>query len=200
MASIKTDALSKLESVEEPADIDLIPVGTGGGNVLKKLTVANMITWLKEKIGIADSLTASRVLVSDVSGKITASSVAAENIMNKANVKTMSATVASVNVASGNWSSNAETALTLPAGIYIIQGRVTFPSNTTGKRQIAIQNYTSGVILAANTVGAVSGGMDMNIMTILQTNAQIAVRLAYYHNAGSALTLTNGMIRALRIC
>nr|DAZ85208.1 MAG TPA: hypothetical protein [Caudoviricetes sp.] len=52
MESLKTDALNNLASVEELADTDLIPVGTFSGNTLKKLTVANMITWLKEKLGI----------------------------------------------------------------------------------------------------------------------------------------------------
>ena len=59
MESLKTDVLSNLASAEELADTDLIPVGTGSGNALKKLTVANMITWLKEKLGLNGYITTS---------------------------------------------------------------------------------------------------------------------------------------------
>ena len=50
--SFTTEALSTLASVATPADTDLLPVGTGGGNVLKKLTWSNLVTTLKSALGI----------------------------------------------------------------------------------------------------------------------------------------------------
>ena len=42
MASLKTDALSALPAVTSLQDMDLIPVGTGAGATLKKMTAANL--------------------------------------------------------------------------------------------------------------------------------------------------------------
>lgn len=52
MASLKTDALSTLAAVTSPSDTDLLPVGTGGGNTLKKLTWANLVASIKTALGI----------------------------------------------------------------------------------------------------------------------------------------------------
>lgn len=42
MASLKTDVLSALLAATSLQDTDLIPVGTGSGATLKKMTVANL--------------------------------------------------------------------------------------------------------------------------------------------------------------
>lgn len=50
--SLITEAISALQAVTSPADTDLIPVGTGGGKALKKLTWANLITAIRKALGI----------------------------------------------------------------------------------------------------------------------------------------------------
>lgn len=50
--SLITKAISALQAITSPADTDLIPVGTGGGNELKKLTWSNLITAIRKALGI----------------------------------------------------------------------------------------------------------------------------------------------------
>lgn len=52
MASFTTETLSTLASVVTPADTDLLPVGTGSGGILNKLTWTNLIVALKSALGI----------------------------------------------------------------------------------------------------------------------------------------------------
>lgn len=54
--SLITEALSTLQAVTSPADTDLIPVGTSNGETMKKLTFANLVSSLKSKLKIEDTI------------------------------------------------------------------------------------------------------------------------------------------------
>ena len=108
--------------------------------------------------------------------------------------------IESVNAGSGSWLSNGTTQLSLSPGTYILQASVTFPSNTTGKRQIAIMDYTNSKNYAVQSSGATNGALDMTTTYFMKLTKTTAVRLAYYQNSGSTLSLTNGKIRALKLC
>nr|DAV21407.1 MAG TPA: hypothetical protein [Caudoviricetes sp.] len=86
MASLKTEALSTLASVTTPADTDLLPVGTGGGAIMKKLTFANLVSSLKSKLGIDELITKATNPVVIVTGKGTQSvTVSAHSAVNTTN-------------------------------------------------------------------------------------------------------------------
>lgn len=84
--SLITEAISALQAVTSPADTDLIPVGTGGGATMKKLTFANLVSLLKSKFGIDDLTTKVTNPVVVVTGKGTQSvTVSAHSAVNTAN-------------------------------------------------------------------------------------------------------------------
>lgn len=86
MASLKTEALSTLVSVTTLADTDLLPVGTGGGAIMKKLTFANLVSSLKSKLGIDELITKATNPVVIVTGKGTQSvTVSAHSAVNTTN-------------------------------------------------------------------------------------------------------------------
>ena len=120
--------------------------------------------------------------------------------VDKNNIAISENSIESVNAGSGSWLSNGTTQLSLSPGTYILQASVTFPSNTTGKRQIAIMDYTNSKNYAVQSSGATNGALDMTTTYFMKLTKTTAVRLAYYQNSGSTLSLTSGKIRALKLC
>lgn len=81
--SLITEAISALQAVTSPTDTDLIPVGTGGGAAMKKLTFANLVSSLRSKLGIDELTTKATNLVVIVIGKGTQSAtVSAHSAVN----------------------------------------------------------------------------------------------------------------------
>ena len=120
--------------------------------------------------------------------------------VDKNNIAISENSIESVNAGSGSWLSNGTTQLSLSPGTYILQASVTFPSNTTGKRQVSVMDYSNSKYYAVQTSGATNGALDMTTTYFMKLAKTTAVRLAYYQNSGSTLSLTSGKIRALKLC
>lgn len=138
--------------------------------------------------------------IKDVNDNINAVTSRMDAFVDKNNIAISENSIESVNAGSGSWLSNGTTQLSLSPGTYILQASVTFPSNTTGKRQIAIMDYTNSKNYAVQSSGATNGALDMTTTYFMKLAKTTAVRLAYYQNSGSTLSLTSGKIRALKLC
>lgn len=85
-SSLITKVISALQAVTAPDDTDLIPVGTNGGAVMKKLTFANLVSSLKSKLGIDELITKATNPAVIVMGKGTQSvTVSAHSAVNTTN-------------------------------------------------------------------------------------------------------------------
>ena len=105
-----------------------------------------------------------------------------------------------VNAGSGIWLSNSTTSLSLRSGFYIIYTTVTFPANERGKRQVSVMDYSNSKYYAVQSVGATNGDLEISTMYFLRLDKKTTMRLAYYQDSGSILKLTQGKIRAFKIC
>ncbi len=90
------------------------------------------------------------------------------------------------------------------AGIYQVDGRVVWDSNTAGVRHIQVggTGFTYGSIdaqyesmLATN----LTYGLAMQMSGTIALNAGATVRLAVYQSSGSARTITDGIIKIVRL-
>lgn len=127
----------------------------------------------------------------------------------------------STSIPNGSWtlvSSNGEGYLYLSKGIYIVSAAVTFPSNATGRRGVRISTYTArskGIggpqtlieefTGGSQIVGASSNGVirpiafvaGIDLLEYEENGAFVVIEA--YQNSGSAMTISNAYIRAIRI-
>ena len=87
----------------------------------------------------------------------------------------------------------------LPAGIWLIYGAVSFNTNSTGIREIAISTGSSAPIgyrVSANAVN--SNPTDLSLTLPVVVSSLTTYNLITYHNSGSQLGIT-GVLEAVRI-
>lgn len=93
--------------------------------------------------------------------------------------------------------------ITLPKGTYLITGFGSFASNSTGYRQMGIATSSSSSSIdrsATSTASAVNGSATaMQVITMINPNAQTTYYLNVRQNSGSSLSFTYGGFRAIKL-
>lgn len=93
--------------------------------------------------------------------------------------------------------------ITLSKGTYVITGFGSFATNSTGYRQMGIATSSSSSSIdrsATSTVSAVNGSATtMQVITMINPNAQTTYYLNVKQNSGSSLSFTYGGFRAMKL-
>lgn len=107
-----------------------------------------------------------------------------------------------ISLASGSWASSCSMSLTAGKA-YVINGIVSFASNTSGYRRVLISTTaasTSPINQFANVVAAAANGLATraNVTAIYRPSSNVTIYLNVYQNSGSALNVT-GYLQAITI-
>lgn len=105
------------------------------------------------------------------------------------------------NVSSGTAWGDVSDSITLGAGTWVLVGRLSYASNSSGRRGIAIYNNTAGSRPAMSnlTAAPVSGAVtSVNTTYIAKVSANTSFCIQGYQNSGSSLS-TDWYMSAVRI-
>ena len=101
------------------------------------------------------------------------------------------------------WTKSTKVSLTLPAGSYVICGRVSFSSSSGGRRGLQIIYGSSDSALGDSTILMDGGSANMSLTaqcsTVVEISSSTTFTLNMYQNSGSQINATVQVITAMRI-
>ncbi len=109
---------------------------------------------------------------------------------------------ATANSTDGTMVASSGSSITVPAGTYIVTGKVLWDSNTTGTRALTIIGDDAiwfGVAYGANSASAIVAiGGWQEFTTTIYTSTSTSINLQAWQNSGATRTITAAYFRAIK--